>query len=212
MRGRLERADLSTDEIVRRYQTGESLSQVALALNTTHATVGRRLRKAGVATRKPESDPVTRFKRFYVESDGCWEWLGAKSTTGYGSVWDGRRRETASRVAWTIQYGAIPAGLCVCHHCDNRLCVRPDHLFLGTNADNTHDMIRKGRQVNIGPPPERAIGVKLTWDAVREIRGMAGSLSTVAALFGVAPSTIGRIRTGMAWRVDVRDAAPREAP
>lgn len=75
----------------------------------------------------------------------CWDWNGATFTDGYGAVsWRGVLRR-AHRVAWEIANGPIAKGLLVCHHCDNPKCVRPEHLFLGTIQDNTHDMIQKGR-------------------------------------------------------------------
>jgi hypothetical protein len=86
--------------------------------------------------------------------DGCWLWLPAKPGH-YGHVKDWVRKITgtltAHRVAWMLTRGSIPLGLLVCHQCDNRSCVRPDHLFLGTHADNTADMLRKGR----GPKPRK---------------------------------------------------------
>jgi hypothetical protein len=77
---------------------------------------------------------------------GCWEWLRAVRTDGYGTVKD-RRDITvgAHRVSWQEHKGEIPEGLHVLHKCDNKLCVNPDHLFLGTHKDNMKDMIGKGR-------------------------------------------------------------------
>lgn len=90
---------------------------------------------------------IDRFWSKVARGDGCWKYLGKIRPDGYGRFKVKRDYRMAHRVAWTIVNGDIPDGLNVCHHCDVRDCVRPDHLFVGTQADNIHDMWAKGRAI-----------------------------------------------------------------
>lgn len=86
-----------------------------------------------------------RFWANVQKGDGCWKWTGA-TRHAYGVICKtGRRQSYAHRVAWEIQRGPIPVGLCVLHRCDNPLCVRADHLFIGTQLENIADRSSKGR-------------------------------------------------------------------
>jgi hypothetical protein len=93
----------------------------------------------------PPRSVADRFWEKVDKSGDCWEWTATIDKSGYGIVGMRPKNLKASRVAWMLTNGAIPDGLWVLHHCDNRRCVRPDHLFLGTNTDNQRDSVAKGR-------------------------------------------------------------------
>ena len=88
-------------------------------------------------------------KRFWSKVDqveeGCWLWQGTMFSQGYGCFKIAGKLHKAHRVAYTLVMGAIPQGLLACHRCDNRACVRPEHIFLGTTNDNVQDAKKKGR-------------------------------------------------------------------
>ncbi len=96
-----------------------------------------------------------RFWRKVDTTGDCWLWQGARTNEGYGRFWDGERILTAQRFAYELAIGAVHAGFNVLHHCDNPPCVRPIHLFLGTQADNLQDCAEKGRLNNSNRRKER---------------------------------------------------------
>lgn len=140
--------------------------------------------------------------------DGCWPWLGFKDRDGYGKIGKGGRgggNLRASRVSWELAHGPIPAGMLVCHTCDNRGCVNPAHLFLGTPLDNMQDKDRKGRgrYIGRGLPGEQSPHAKLTEAQVREIRRRRAAGEKVVALgraYGVTHTLISAIALRRAWR------------
>jgi hypothetical protein len=89
------------------------------------------------------------FWRHVQKGDGCWLWTGSVNHArgGYGQVKYGKKHYRAHRLAWLLTFGEIPDGMKVLHRCDTPACCRPDHLFLGSQTDNIHDMLEKGRHV-----------------------------------------------------------------
>ena len=138
--------------------------------------------------------------KFVVRKSGCWEWTACVDANGYGRFWRGR----AHRVAWRRQHGEIPKGLCVCHKCDNKLCVNPSHLFLGTLADNNRDRHEKGRDGYVSWPGESNGRSKLTEEQVRIVRrdaacGQRGTQRQLAHRFKVSEAAISLIVNNKNW-------------
>lgn len=138
---------------------------------------------------------------------GCWEWMGCLQKNGYGQVTIARKKWRAHRASWVICNGEIPAGpgfhgTCVCHRCDNKSCVNPDHLFLASQQENVADMMRKGRRKpTIGINSTRA---KLNDCDIREIRrlwvGSGITKTEIGRRFGVTYWAIREILNGNNWR------------
>lgn len=100
--------------------------------------------------------------------DGCWNWLGSLAGGGYGGIGVNGKMMYAHRISWEISFGKIPNGLWVLHRCDNKRCIRPDHLFLGTHQDNMDDMKSKGRWKGSFPHPisqEQAQQIRNLYDS-----------------------------------------------
>lgn len=134
---------------------------------------------------------------------GCWEWTAGASTKGYGLIRVQQKSLKAHRISYQLVYGEFPQELHVLHQCDNPACVNPKHLFLGTQADNVHDMDNKDRRANFkGEIHGRA---KLTNEQIIEIRSryVHGSkingACSLAREYGVHNSTIYRIIFRKRW-------------
>lgn len=155
----------------------------------------RKRRDAGIPKR-PDAESRFWEKIVPVTESGCWIWTGATSHSGHGQFYWKGKLSRSHRVSWEIRFGAIPGDASVLHKCDVPCCVNPEHLFLGSQADNMRDMREKGRSC----AGEVNSHSKLTKEDVIHIRESAFGGAQMAATFGVSHSTICDIRAGRSWK------------
>lgn len=152
-----------------------------------------------------------RLQRFSTDApSGCRLWIGAKDNRGYGRIYWRGQNHLAHRVAFQVHWGRSLGTLdFVCHHCDTPACIRIEHLFCGSPADNMRDMMAKGRgRFTFGSANSNT---KLTREQVADILCDSASHSNIAARYGVAQTTISDIKRGKTWRsiwLDVTRSQP----
>ena len=145
--------------------------------------------------------------RYYSKKNnktGCLEWTGALNHGGYGIISCARKTKFAHRVAWELKNGEIPNGMIICHHCDNPCCINVEHLFLGTDALNSQDKVKKGRQGRSSLTGEKCGSAKLKNSQVHEIRRLfltgKYKMYFLAKKFNVSDGTISMIVNNKTWR------------
>ena len=132
------------------------------------------------------------------DANGCVLWVAAANNPqGYGRMAVRGVRMTSGRAAYELKVGPVPPGLQVLHRCDNPRCVNPEHLFLGTNADNVADKVSKGRQARLQGAKHPS--VKLTEQQVLSIRSDQRRHSLIAADYAIHRSTVSYIKRGQLW-------------
>ena len=127
----------------------------------------------------------------------CWEWTAAVFRGGYGAIVRSGKKLKAHRVAYEFFNGPVPAGMVVRHRCDNPLCCNPQHLLVGTPADNMADKYARGRAVHVRGSAHG--NAKLNEQVVREIRGSAETTATLSKRYGVSQSLVSKVRRGAMW-------------
>lgn len=150
-------------------------------------------------------DPAQRFWPNVVKAgpDQCWNWSAAASANGYGAMSIKGRWVGAHRFSFEHHNGPILGGLWVLHHCDNKLCVNPRHLYLGTALENNRDASRRRRSAGYARKGEANPNALLTHQDVLKIRALRAdgvSLKDVSAQFGIAITTVSNICTGRLWK------------
>ena len=167
-----------------------------------------------IVKHNPEKSKERFWKKVAITANPnkCWEWKGAyRPRTGYGSITVNKKSISTHRYSYSINKGEIPKGLCVLHSCDNPICVNPNHLTVGTHAENSSDMVRKGRQAKgirsgrYTKPEKNVKGIKnhlhkLTEAQVLEIRASKHKTKELALLYGVRVDTILDIRSRHTWK------------
>ncbi len=146
-----------------------------------------------------------RFWAHVEKTEGCWNWTAHRNSDGYGMIGLERTRrvERTHRLSWVLHNGPIPDGLQVLHRCDNPACVRPDHLWLGTQIENIADMDAKGRRRFNPARGSQLPNAKLTEADIPVIWQMIGagvSDRLIGERFGVTRLAILLIRHGKNWK------------
>lgn len=145
------------------------------------------------------------YEKFVIKNEsGCWGWSGCVPTNPkYGQFRHGMKLERAHRASWILNFGEIPKGKWVLHKCDNSICSRPEHLFLGDNITNIKDMMDKKRSPILNKSGEKNPRARLTYNQVKkikEIAAMGSKRKDIANLYNVSIMVIHRIIHGKAYR------------
>ena len=144
----------------------------------------------------------SRFRKRIKRRGECWEWTGARTAHGYGSIWRDGRSALCHRIAYELHFGTVlTTDQVVMHACDNPPCCSPEHLRLGSHADNVADMVAKKRQR--GPTGESNGRAKLTEGDVENIRARwktgEETQRAIAIDYGIGQTTVGKIVRGERW-------------
>ena len=160
----------------------------------------------------PKGAPIAEYLEYFKSVDpvtGCWNWMGTITPFGYGHMVRYGKHYQVHRLSHALRYGAVERYLYVCHKCDNRRCFNPEHLFLGTAADNQRDMALKGRSAR----GERNAGAKLTEADVLKIRADKRGHLEIGKDFGITRNHVSEIKRRLRWaHVGVSDTVAFSGP
>ena len=136
--------------------------------------------------------------------DGCWEWMASRISSGYGQFRVSTKSvdRGAHRMSWRLANDSdIPKGMCVCHRCDNKICVRPSHLFLGTTQENVADRVGKGRSgKRFGTDNASSKLSELEVVKIRRLHSEGNTQTDIAEMFGVTRTCVKKIIIREIWK------------
>ena len=160
----------------------------------------RIMKVTGEISVRPYAAGKTLIEKIKLKSEvnpvsGCWEWSKGKNGTGYAQIRHDGKARLAHRVSYMEAYGAIPDDLHLCHRCDNRACVNPEHLFVGDDKANSDDKLSKGRQARGESHGMRKLGIP----EIYLIRAAHGTNEAIGLLYGITAGAVSMIKHRKRW-------------
>lgn len=192
--------ELRDAKIADLYANKVRKTEIAERVGLSYAGVLDALRRLGLFLKGDSPDttpPLVRFERKFRVTPGCWPWIGSFNQTGYGAFSIGYKNILPHRFSYESYCGPIPPGMMILHSCDNRACVNPDHLRVGTHDDNMRDMAERKRVPFHGG--ELSPTAKLSEVQVRAIFADPRAGVVIAKEYGVNPSTVSLIKSRTNW-------------
>lgn len=182
--------------IIKEYLEGVPLADIGRKYHydKTHITII--LKRNNIERGRYKVDLMIRFWKNVNKTDTCWVWTADKNNSGYGRLKLHQKAIQAHRLSYEFHFGPIPKGLYVLHRCDNRLCVRPSCLWLGTNEENIADMVSKNRQAK----GSKQGNSKLTEAQALEIKFSIEKNIVLAKRFNIDDSTVSAIKRNYSWK------------
>jgi len=193
---------VNVEKIIELYDRGYGVAQISKIINRHPSTVHKHLLKYKDYKKSARNLPIKErllFHSYPEPMSGCWLWGGNICPNGYGLVKHDKKQRLAHRVSYIVFKGEIPHGMCACHHCDVPSCINPDHLFIGTLADNVADKTKKNRCGNYGTLNPASRYTESQIYEVISLRKSGWFYKDIAKKFKTSKESVRRICIGETW-------------